>query len=148
MNLQQSAEIRAEATSIWATIVDVERWSEWTRSIDKVERLDHGASGIGSRARVRQPRIPVAVWTVTEFEPGRSFTWVSRAFGIRSVATHWLEPRGDGTVSLTLGSVQTGWLARLLRSRAEKIARGVPCFGSAGAETALRGIAGLRRDAI
>jgi len=123
MNLQQSADIRAEATSIWATLVDVERWNEWTRSIEKVERLDHGEFGIGSRGRVHQPRIPVAVWMVTEFEPGRSFTWVSEAFGIRSVATHRLEPRGDGTVSLTLGFAQTGWLAWLVRSKAEKIAR-------------------------
>ena len=123
MNLLQSADIRAEARSIWTTLVDVERWSEWTRSIDKVERLDHGEFGIGSRARVQQPRIPVAIWTVTEFEPEKSFTWVSRAVGIRSVATHRLEPHGDGTVSLTLGFAQTGWLARLFRSRAEKITR-------------------------
>jgi hypothetical protein len=123
MNLQQSADIRAETKSVWATLVDVERWNEWTRTIDKVERLDHGAFGIGSRARVQQPRIPVAIWTVTEFEPGRSFTWASEAFGIRSVATHRLEPRGDGTVSVTLGFAQTGCLARLVRSRAEKIAR-------------------------
>ena len=123
MNLQQSADIRAEAKRIWTTLVDVERWSEWTRTIEKIERLDHGEFGIGSRARVRQPRIPVAVWTVTEFDPGTSFTWVSEAFGIRSVATHRLEPRGDGTVTLTLGFAQTGWLARLVRSKAERIAR-------------------------
>ena len=123
MNLQQSADIRAEIKNIWATLVDIERWSEWTRTIEKIERLDHGEFGIGSRARVHQPRIPVAIWTVTEFEPGRSFTWVSQAFGIRSVATHRLEPRSDGTVSLTLGFAQTGWLARLVRSRAEKIAQ-------------------------
>jgi uncharacterized protein YndB with AHSA1/START domain len=123
MNLQQSAEIRADITSVWATLMDVERWSEWTRTFDSLERLDTGAFGIGSRARIRQPRIPVAIWTVTEFEPGRSFTWISEAIGIKSVATHRLEPRGDGTVTLTLGLVQTGWLAWLVRSRAEKTAR-------------------------
>ena len=123
MNLQVSADIRAETKSVWATLVDVERWPEWTRSVDGVERLDDGEFGIGSRARIRQPRIPVAIWKVTEFESGRSFTWVSEAFGIRSVATHLLEPRGEGTVSLTLTFAQTGWLARLVRSRAEKIAR-------------------------
>lgn len=123
MNLQRSADIRADANRVCAALVDVERWSEWTSSIDKVERLDDREFGIGSRARVCQPRIPIATWTVTEFEPGRSFTWVSEAFGIRSVATHRLEPRGDRTVSVTLGFAQTGWLARLVRSRAEKIAR-------------------------
>ena len=123
MNLQISTDIRAESKSVWATLVDVERWPEWTRSVDRVERLDDGEFGIGSRARIRQPRIPVAIWKVTEFESGRSFTWVSEAFGIRSVGTHLVEPRGEGTVSLILTIVQTGWLARLVRSRAEKIAR-------------------------
>ena len=123
MKVQQSADIRADIEGVWATLVDVQRWSEWTRSIDKVERLDHGQFGIGSRVRIRQPRIPVAIWTVTEFEPGRSFTWISDAIGIHSVATHRLEPRGDAMVSLTLGFAQSGWLARLVRSRAEKIAR-------------------------
>jgi Polyketide cyclase / dehydrase and lipid transport len=123
MNLQISTDIRAESKSVWATLVDVERWPEWTRSVDRVERLDDGEFGIGSRARIRQPLIPVAIWKVTEFESGRSFTWVSEAFGIRSVGTHVVEPRGEGTVSLILTIVQTGWLARLVRSRAEKTAR-------------------------
>jgi hypothetical protein len=123
MNLQISTDIRAESKSVWATLVDVERWPEWTRSVDRVERLDDGEFGIGSRARIRQPSIPVAIWKVTEFESGRSFTWVSEAFGIRSVGTHLVEPRGEGTVSLILTIVQTGWLARLVRSRAEKTAR-------------------------
>jgi hypothetical protein len=123
MNLQIATDIRAESKSVWATLVDVERWPEWTRSVERVERLDDGEFGIGSRARIRQPRIPVAIWKVTEFEPGKSFTWVSEAFGIRSVGTHLVEPRGEGTVSLILTIVQTGWLARLVRSRAEKTAR-------------------------
>lgn len=123
MNLQTSVDIRAKIESVWDTLVDVERGPEWTRSIDEVERLDNAAFGIGSRVRIRQPRIPVAIWKVTEFELGRSFTWVSEAFGIKSVATHLLQPHGDGVVTLTLTFVQTGWLARLVRSRAEKTAR-------------------------
>ena len=123
MNLQVTTDIRAESKSVWATLVDVERWPEWTRSVDSVERLDDGEFGIGSRARIRQPRIPVAIWQVIEFESGRSFTWVSEATGIRTVGTHLIEPRGDGTASLTLTLAQTGWLARLVRSRAEKTAR-------------------------
>lgn len=123
MNLQTSVDIRAETKGVWDTLLDFERWPEWTRSIDYVERLDNTEFGVGSRARIRQPRIPVAIWKVTEFEPGRSFTWVSETFGIKSVATHRLEPRGDGTVVLTLIFVQTGWVAWLVRSRAERLAK-------------------------
>jgi uncharacterized membrane protein len=123
MNLQQSAEIRAGSQSVWATLTDVERWPEWTRSVERVERLDGGELGIGSRVRVRQPRVPDAVYTVTEFQPGRSFTWVGESFGIRSSAGHVVGPDRDGAVSVTLSFAQTGWLAWLVRSRAEKIAR-------------------------
>ena len=123
MKLHVSTNIRAETNDVWAILVDVERWPEWTRSVERIERLDSGEFGIGSRLRVRQPRVPVAEYTVTEFRPGRSFTWVGESFGIRSAAGHAVEPDRNGTVSVTLSFAQTGWLARLVRSRAEKIAR-------------------------
>jgi len=121
VNLQVSVDIAAPPQRVWDVLIDVERWAEWTKSIDRIERLDAGAFGIGSRVRIHQPRIPVAIWTVTEFEPGRSFTWESRAFGMISVAAHMLEPRGEG-VSAMLSFVQTGWLAWLVQSGAEAIA--------------------------
>lgn len=123
MELQTSIDIRADIKDIWNTLIDVERWPEWTRSVDKLERLDRGEFGLGSRARICQPGIPVAIWKVTEFEPGKSFTWVSEGFGIRNVGGHRLELRGERTVSFTLTLVQTGWVAWLVRSRAEKTAR-------------------------
>ncbi len=70
MNLQTSINIRAGIESVWDTLVDVERWPEWSRSIDRIERLDNAAFGIGGRVRIRQPRVPVAIWKVTEFELG------------------------------------------------------------------------------
>lgn len=103
--------------------MDLERWPEWTRSVDQIERLDAAKFGVGSRVRICQPRIPVAIWKVTEFEVGRSFAWVSEAVGIKNVATHLLQPCGEAGVALTLILVQTGWVAWLVRSRAEKTAR-------------------------
>ena len=123
MNLQVSADIRAGSQSVWATLIDVARWPEWTRSVESIERLDAGTFGIGSRLRIRQPRVPAAIYAVTDFQPGRSFTWVGESFWIKSTAGHVVEPGRDGTVSVTLSLAQTGWLAWLVRSRAEKIAR-------------------------
>jgi uncharacterized membrane protein len=123
MNLQTSVDIHDETEIVWDTLVDIERWPEWTRSVDKIERLEKAELGIGCSVRIRQPRIPVAIWKVTEFELGKSFAWESRAIGIKNVATHLLQPRGDGVVTVTLTLTQTGWVARLVRSRAEKTAR-------------------------
>jgi hypothetical protein len=35
--------------------------------------------GIGSRAHVAQPKLAATVWTVTGFDPDRSFTWSTKS---------------------------------------------------------------------
>jgi hypothetical protein len=103
-----STETTAAPERVWAVMSDVERWHEWTPSITSVSLLDAGALAIDSRVLVRQPKLPSAVWTVTAVEPGRGFTWVSRAPGVRIVATHQVEPVAGGsraTLSIDLEGV-------------------------------------------
>ncbi len=106
--------IDAPAEQVWAVYSDVTHWSEWTASITSVELLDHatgppiGELAIGTRARIRQPKLPVAVWTVTEWEPGRSWTWVATGPGVRSTATHTVIPTGDGTCRVDSSLTQEG----------------------------------------
>ena len=95
--------IDSPAQPVWDVLFDVARWPEWTPTIDGVERLDDGPFQVGSRARVRQPKLPKAVWEVSEVVPGRSFTWVAKGPGMRTIARHEVVPDVDGcTVALSI----------------------------------------------
>ena len=97
MHHETSIEIAASPQLIWSTLSDVERWQEWTPSVSEVERLDAGAFGPGSRARVKQPGMPRLVWEVTEYVPGEVFSWASKAPGVTTSGGH-RRGHGGGTV--------------------------------------------------
>ena len=66
-------------------------------------------------ARVRQPRFPAAMWTVTALEPERFFEWRSPAPGLLSVGGHRVEAAGDGRSRVTLSLAWSGPLAPVMR---------------------------------
>lgn len=96
----------AAPEEVWAVLSDVEAWPRWTPTVTSVRRtsgLDgipdspRTVLGVGDVLEVVQPRWGPARWTVTEWEPGRSFTWVSDRPGVRSTATHRLRAGQAGT---------------------------------------------------
>ena len=104
---ETSRHIDSPAEPVWDVLFDVAHWPEWTPTIDQVERLDDGPFGVGSRARVRQPRLPRATWEVTEVADGRSFTWMASGPGMRTIARHEVVPDASGC-TVTLSIEQTG----------------------------------------
>jgi uncharacterized membrane protein len=113
-----SIDIAAPAERVWQVMSDIDRWHEWTPSITSVKRLGAGALAIGSRALIRQPRFPPALWKVSSIEPGRSFTWVSVAPGLRVVGHHLVEPANAGsraTLSLELHGIFGGLFGRMTK---------------------------------
>ena len=123
MEYTVSIDIHASPEIIWSELVDVERWPEWTRSMTRVDRLDSGPFGNGSRARVTQPKLMPLIWTVTDFEPGRSFTWTARAAGVTTSGEHRLSPGAGQSVTVTLGIRQSGWLAPIVALFASGLTR-------------------------
>jgi uncharacterized membrane protein len=99
--------IDSPAQPVWDVLFDVARWPEWTPTIDSVERLDDGPFRVGSRARVSQPKLPTATWEVTEVVDGRSFTWVAKGPGMKTIARHEVAADADGA-KVTLSIEQTG----------------------------------------
>jgi uncharacterized membrane protein len=108
--LRHSVLIAAPPERVWAVVVDVDKWPERIPTVDAVERLDVGPLVVGSRTRLRQPRLPEAVWTVTELADGSSYTWESSSPGVSITASHLVEPHPDGS-RLTLAINVSGPLS-------------------------------------
>ena len=104
IHIERSINVNTPPERVWAVLIDIERWPEWTESMKSVERLDSGEFGVGSKAKLKIRRSPSAnVWTVTALTPNRSFTWETNSGGVKGVATHVIEPDGNGSkVMLTV----------------------------------------------
>ncbi|WP_328425013.1 SRPBCC family protein [Micromonospora sp. NBC_00389] len=111
MRFEAGTEIAADAQRVWAVLIDVQRWPEWTASVSQIERGEPGPLTVGATARLTQPKLRPAVWRVTELTDGRDFTWVSEAPGVRTRAEHRLLPLPDGRTRVELAIAQSGPLA-------------------------------------
>ena len=130
-NYSISIDIHAPAARVWQVMSDVDRWHEWTASITSIKRLAGKPLAVGSRALVRQPRFPPALWTVDAVEPGKSFTWVSVAPGLRVVGRHSVEETTSGSrASLSLD--YTGIFGELLARMTKDITKRYLSFEANG----------------
>ena len=105
--------IEAPVETVWGATEDVQRWPEWTPTIEELAPVDGEPFQVGFKARIKQPGLPPTIWEVTALEPGKSFSWEAKVRGIRMVATHRLIPVDDGTENV-LTIEATGLLAILL----------------------------------
>jgi uncharacterized membrane protein len=123
MQTEVAVEIGAPAQRVWAIMSDVEKWAEWTASIQGIERLEAGAFGVGSHARVRQPRLPPLVWRVTQYEPARGFVWETRSWGAVTVGEHWITKLAEDRSKVVLRVRQTGLVGSFVGALIQKITR-------------------------
>ena len=116
-------DIAAPPGRVWQVMSDVERWHEWTASITSVKLLGTGPFAVGKKALVRQPKLPPAIWKVTELVPGGKFAWVSSGPGLRVTGHHEVEATAGGTRAklwLEYEGVLGALLAGLTRSLTER----------------------------
>lgn len=125
----------ATPDAIWTVLGDVENWGRSLPTFESVRHLSGPSpTAVGSRFEVRQPGLAKATYEVTEWSPGRNFTWVGHAPGVATTAIHRIEASDSGS-ELRLGIEWTGPLAgvirlllkskaqRMMQSEAETIAR-------------------------
>jgi uncharacterized protein YndB with AHSA1/START domain len=127
-------DIAASPERVWQVVTDVESWPQWTTSMSDVKRLDPGPLRVGSRARIKQPGLPVIVWEVTDLDEGTSFSWVVRTPGVNTTAVHQVSATVDGS-RLTLTVAWTGVFGGLTGALAGKRTRKNLVMEASGTKT-------------
>jgi len=119
-----SIEIAAPPQLVWDVFSDVEHWPDWTASVTSLAGLDGPALDIGKRFAIKQPGMQKLVWTVTEIDPGTSWTWAHRSPGVLVTARHWVIARPGGHTLVRQQLEQRGALGALVgRLMAKKTKR-------------------------
>ena len=92
------------AEPLWAVMSDVRSWPQWLDTINELTPLEPGRpEEVGAAYLVNQTGLPQARWIITDWRPGRGFTWETKAFGVVTTSTRQLEPVEGGTrIRLTL----------------------------------------------
>jgi uncharacterized membrane protein len=109
---------QASADRVFSVLHDVEHWPEWTSTMTTVKKMDDGPLVVGSKVRVRQPKLLPAVWLVTELDQDRVFTWCTRSPGLQVTGDHRIESVGSSrriTLSINVSGPLGPLVSRLIR---------------------------------
>jgi uncharacterized membrane protein len=121
---EDSVGIAAPPQLVWDVFTDVEHWPDWTASVTSLVGLDAPALAVGRRFAIKQPGMSKLVWTVTEIEPGSSWTWVQRSPGVLVSARHDVIAQPGGRTLVRQQLDQRGVLGALVgRLMAKKTKR-------------------------
>jgi hypothetical protein len=132
MNIVDTTTIRAPVERVWDVYADVERWPTWTASVRTLELLDGDGLAIGARARIKQPRFPTLVWTVTALDPGTSWTWETRSLGAVTTASHTLRRIDGDTTGVEQSISQRGVIGSLVGLLTRRLTRRYLAMEAAG----------------
>ena len=100
LSVSRTIRIEAPPDKVWAAMIDVESWPAWASYMKSLQRQDAGAFRMSSRVKVTPKGLPGSVWTVTEYDEGRSYTWeTTLAPGVKLVGGHVVEPEGSATMA-------------------------------------------------
>jgi uncharacterized membrane protein len=114
MRFEQSIDIAASQQRVWDVLTDLEAWPQRIETVDVVELLTPAPVGEGSRARLKQPKLPEGTWDVTVWNAPSYFEWRQKSGGVTSVAGHRVEALEDGRSRLTLSLDMRGPLVLIV----------------------------------
>lgn len=114
MRVEKSIEIAASPQRVWDVLGDLEGWPQRIETVDSVELLTPAPMTVGSRVRLKQPKLPEGTWDITVWDPPSYFEWTQKTGGAATVAGHRVEALGENRTRLTLTIDMRGFLVPLV----------------------------------
>ena len=114
MHFEKSIDIDAPRQRVWDVLTDIEAWPQRVETVDSVEFLTPVPITVGSRVRIRQPKLPEGTWQVTFWDAPSYFEWTQKATGATTVAGHRVDALGEGRARLTLTIQMRGVLIPIM----------------------------------
>jgi uncharacterized membrane protein len=102
MRFEKTVDIDAPQQRVWDVLTDLAVWPQRIDTVDTVEVLTPAPLGMGSRVRLKQPKLPEGVWEITAWDAPTWFEWTQKSSGVTSVAGHRVEALDAGHAQLTL----------------------------------------------
>ena len=111
-SVEKTLAINARPSDIFNVLTHLEQWNQWTQSISEMSILNEVVPGLGARVKVLQPKLPPAIWTITEIKQDKSFTWEKESVGLKMISEHLILSVANET-SVTIRMTYEGFLANL-----------------------------------
>ena len=102
LRFEQSIDIDATQQRVWDVLTDLESWPRTVDTVETIEILTTAPIGVGTRVRLKQPKLPEGTFTVNEWSAPSFFEWTQKANGVTSVAGHRVEALGPDRARLLL----------------------------------------------
>jgi uncharacterized membrane protein len=114
VRFETSVDIEAPQHRVWEVLTDLEAWPRRIETVDVVEQLTAAPLTVGSRVRLKQPKLPEGVWDVTAWDAPAWFEWRQRSSGVTSVAGHRVRALSRDRSRLSLSLEMRGLIVPLV----------------------------------
>ncbi len=102
MRFVRAIDIDAPQQRVWDVLTDLEGWPQRIDTVETIEILTPRPVAVGSRVKLKQPKLSEGVWEVTIWDSPTRFEWTQKTSALSSVADHRVEALGEGRTRLTL----------------------------------------------
>jgi Polyketide cyclase / dehydrase and lipid transport len=98
--VERSFDVPISASDAWSALADVEAWPTWAPHIGSARTTPPGPVSDGTSGTFRFRPVGRSRFTMTAFDPPRSWTWSGRAMGVLVDYEHRFEPTSPGSTRL------------------------------------------------